>query len=93
MQPVISRNRNGDKFWYLNGVSHRADGPAVEWADGEKWWRTNGLLHRTDGPAMEWPSGDKEWYLDGYKVTFNAWLAKNTVLTEGEKVMFKLKYG
>lgn len=29
----------GNKTWYLNGVLHREDGPAVEWVNGYKsWW-------------------------------------------------------
>jgi len=29
----------GNKRWYLNGLLHREDGPAVEYADGNKeWW-------------------------------------------------------
>ena len=34
---------NGSKFWYLNGVSHREDGPAVERYDGTKYWYLNGV--------------------------------------------------
>jgi hypothetical protein len=93
MQPTMTETFHGDKFWYLNGVSHRTDGPAVEWADGEKWWRTNGLLHRTDGPAIEYANGYKEWYLDGCEVTVNEWLEKNPDMIEEEKVMYKLQYG
>jgi hypothetical protein len=92
-QPVITTNKHGDTFWYLNGVSHRTDGPAVEWGDGEKWWRANGLLHRTDGPAMEWPNGDKEWYLDGQEFTVDEWLDQNTDMSDEEKVMYKLEHG
>ena len=33
---------NGDKFWYLNDVLHREDGPAIEYANGEKFWYLNG---------------------------------------------------
>jgi hypothetical protein len=32
----------GDKFWLLNGESHRVDGPSSEWADGHKTWYLNG---------------------------------------------------
>ena len=52
------------KFWYLNGILHREDGPAVEYADGSKYWVLNGKLHREDGPAIEYVNGDKEWYLN-----------------------------
>ena len=56
---------NGTKYWYLNGVLHREDGPAIENVDGGKAWYLNGLLHRGDGPAVERTDGDKEWYLNG----------------------------
>ena len=30
---------NGTKRWYLEDKRHRADGPAIEYADGDKrWW-------------------------------------------------------
>ena len=51
--------------WYKNGVRHREDGPAIEYADGRKQWYLNGLLHREDGPAFEWADGEKQWYLNG----------------------------
>ena len=56
---------NGDKCWYLNGKSHRTDGPAVEFANGNKYWWLNGKLHRIDGPAAEWADGYKAWYING----------------------------
>ena len=33
---------SGTKKWLLNGVLHREDGPAVEYADGSKGWYLNG---------------------------------------------------
>lgn len=57
---------DGDKYWYLNGLRHREDGPAVEYSDGsKKSWYLNGLLHREDGPAIEFSDGTKAWYLNG----------------------------
>jgi hypothetical protein len=40
MQPVITTNRFGDKFYRLNEKLHRTDGPAIEWSgpDGNEWW-------------------------------------------------------
>jgi hypothetical protein len=55
---------NGAKAWYLNGLRHREDGPAVELANGTKDWWLNGQLHREDGPAIEYSFGDKAWYLN-----------------------------
>jgi len=60
-------DKDGSKFWYLNDVLHREDGPAEEWADGDKYWYLNGLRHREDGPACEWADGDKYWYLNGLR--------------------------
>ena len=54
-----------DKEWYKNGVFHREDGPAVEWATGYKEWFINGKLHRIDGPAIIFPHGDEYWYYKG----------------------------
>jgi hypothetical protein len=33
---------NGDQYYYLNGYSHREDGPAIEHANGHKFWFVNG---------------------------------------------------
>jgi hypothetical protein len=45
MQPVITVNKYGDKFWKLNARLHREDGPAIEWATGEddKEWYLFGI--------------------------------------------------
>jgi hypothetical protein len=61
----MTTNSNGDREWYVNGVRHRTDGPAVEWADGDREWWLNGAPHRTDGPAVEWADGTREWYVNG----------------------------
>jgi hypothetical protein len=44
---------NGTKIWYLNGLLHREDGPAIERPDGV-------------GPMAD---GSKEWFLDGKRYT------------------------
>jgi hypothetical protein len=64
-KPKLETNRRGDKYWILNEVYHREDGPAVEWIDGGKEWLINGEYHREDGPAIETSSGSKEWYING----------------------------
>jgi hypothetical protein len=71
--PEIRVSSKGTKEWRLNGLLHREDGPAIEWADGSKEWRLNGKSHRTDGPAIEWISTagvTKKWYLNGTKVSW-----------------------
>ena len=61
--------KNGDKYWHLNDILHREDGPATEHANGNKWWRRNVKLHREDGPAVELANGYKYWYLNGIRLT------------------------
>ena len=58
-------DNNGSKYWYINGLRHREDGPAVEYSDGYKEWWINDKLHREDGPAVEYSYGGKRWYLNG----------------------------
>jgi hypothetical protein len=65
-ESICEINECGNKRWYNeNGMLHRTDGPAVEFADGSKWWCVNGMIHRIDGPAIEDAIGYKEWWVDG----------------------------
>jgi len=57
---------SGDKYWFTeNGLLHRDDGPAVEYANGDKQWYVNGFRHRENAPAVEYISGAKRWYYNG----------------------------
>lgn len=69
---VVERD-NGTEWWYLDGVRHREDGPAIEKLNGEKHWMRHGKFHREDGPAREWANGDKEWWIDGKQMTEEEW--------------------
>ena len=61
---------HGNKYYCdKNGLAHREDGPAIEWADGSKEWYINGLNHRTDGPAAIFSNGAKYWYINGVQLT------------------------
>ena len=40
---TVKVSPKGTKFWYLNGLRHREDGPAVEFASGIKSWFLNGV--------------------------------------------------
>jgi len=63
-EPVMKVDEKGNKRWYLNGVLHRTDGAAIEYANGNKEWYLNGKLHREGGPAIEYAYGYKAWYLN-----------------------------
>jgi hypothetical protein len=54
----------GDKTVWFNqeGLTHRLDGPAVEYASGTKDWWQKGQRHRLDGPAVILADGTKEWW-------------------------------
>lgn len=65
---------NEYKKWYVNGVAHRDNGPAIEYANGKQVWMQNGQYHRDPhpetgicGPAIENPNNPKEnkWYKHG----------------------------
>jgi hypothetical protein len=65
---LIDEDEDIGKFWYLNGMYHRENGPAVELTDGYKAWWLNGKRHRTDGPAVEYTDGSKQWWLNGQQL-------------------------
>jgi hypothetical protein len=62
---TVEVDGKGTKSWYLNGLLHREDGPAIEYANGTKFWYLNDEPHREDGPAIEYADGTKYWYLNG----------------------------
>ena len=61
----IKVERDGTRLWYLHGVLHRDNGPAVERPEGDYRWYQFGKEHREDGPAIERPNGTKEWFRNG----------------------------
>jgi hypothetical protein len=64
-QSTLEVDQLGNKFWRLNGLLHREDGPAVEYINESKQWWLNGRLHRKEGPAFIYNDGGKYWYLNG----------------------------
>ena len=90
-EPVLEIDKDGTKWWYLNGELHRTDGPAIERLNGNKYWYLNGKRHRVDGPAIEYSNGNKYWCLDGVRYTFNEWL-ELTPISSQEKVKLRLMY-
>jgi len=76
----------GDKYWYLNGLYHREDGPAIEYANGDKYWYLNDKIHRINGPAIEYSNGDKYWFLNDKEVKEEDVINYN--ITEREYIKF-----
>ena len=58
----------GRNMYYLDGLLHRADGPALTWADGTQLWYLRGRLHRDGGPAVTGGPGGDEWWRAGERV-------------------------
>ena len=55
--------------WMLDGLWHRAGGPAHYDSDGyESWWKY-GERHREDGPAVIRKDGSQEWWLEDVHYT------------------------
>jgi len=104
-QPTMTVDRDGTKWWKLNGKLHREDGPAVEHADGYKTWYLHGKMHREDGPAFENANGNKAWFSndmrhreDGPAVEYangrKGWYLNNSLyedVFEWAKALLKLK--
>jgi len=68
---------NGTKRWFnADGLLHRLDGSAIEYADGDKIWYQNGRVHRLDGPAVECAHFGKFWFIEGEEYTEEQFLAK-----------------
>jgi hypothetical protein len=65
MKNSLIIDREGTKNYYLNGLFHRLDGPAIESVHGYKSWFQHGNLHRLDGPAVEAGNSYKSWYFHG----------------------------
>jgi len=63
-ESILTEDEYGNKYWTKkNGLLHRLDGPAIEWANGHKEWYKNGWIHRLGGPAVEHVDGRKEWWI------------------------------
>ena len=70
---TVKVHANNDKEWFLDGMRHRTDGPAIEFDNGAKRWYLDGKRHRIDGPAIEFADGTKYWYVDGKELTQAQW--------------------
>jgi len=56
---------SGNIHYYLNGLLHREDGPAIIFSHGTLEYFLNGEIHREDGPAIIFSHGRLDYYLNG----------------------------
>ena len=95
-KPICEIDTLGNKRWYLNGLYHREDGPAIELKSGTKKWLVNNKFHRLDGPAIEWNDGSCEWWINGFFVDeeITTWASDNDIdldnLTDVDKALIKI---
>ena len=64
-EPEMTVDEDGTEYWFLNGLLHREDAPAMIESDGSQRWYLNNQLHRTDGPAVILANGTQKWFLNG----------------------------
>lgn len=74
--------KDGNKKWYLNGVLHRLDGPAIQYKNGSRLWFVNGVPHREELPAVVLADGTLKWYINGCLHRLDG-PASKTSLSEG----------
>ena|ERR1700691_2655957 len=85
--------------YYLNGLLHREDGPAIIYPDGRIRYYLYGKRHRTDGPAVTHPNGNMYYYLNDKNIStkeVNDWIKENNipeVWNNSHKILFKLTFG
>lgn len=62
-------SKRGFRYWCNNEKWHRANGPAISYADGDQEWYLYGERHRTDGPAVMCGDGFTTWFWHGRYVS------------------------
>jgi hypothetical protein len=92
MKPTVEIDKQHNKYWYLNDLLHRVDGPAVEYACGDKLWYLHDELHRVTGPAVEWADGTHAWWLNGIRYPDLDEFCKAAKIIGEEKTFFLLKW-
>ena len=82
-KPICETDKDGNKWWSLNGKLHREDGPAIIRINGIKEYYIHNKRHRFDGPA--WISSvssfRNEWFINGKLVTDEIikWATENNI--------------
>ena len=56
---------DGDVY-LLNGIHHRANGPALMWYSGAWRWELFGFQHRYYGPSVS--GGEEIWVIHGRQI-------------------------
>lgn len=71
-------DKDKNVYYYVDGLLHREDKPAIEMVNGDKHWYYKGVPHRIDGPAVMYNSDKKdEFYYMGKKIEIDDFLIDN----------------
>jgi len=91
-EPYCIEYNNEIKYYKVNEILHREDGPAIIYFNRSRSWEwfINGERHREDGPAY-FDGNQILWYLNNKKYSFEKWL-KLTPISDEEVIFLKLKY-
>jgi len=93
--------RDGTLAWFLDGMRHRVDGPAIILVYKNKvsnFWFYKGMRHRVDGPAFEYYDGSHEWFINDVDLTseIKTWLLENNIaypFSKENEILFRLRWG
>lgn len=69
--------KNGYKEYYVKGVRHRLDGPALIEGTRKEFW-VNGKRHNLLGPAVEY-FNYREYWVNGEQLSLNEFNSLNTL--------------
>lgn len=74
---------DGSKYYYMHGVKHREDGPAIyDNVTKQTIWYFMGMMHREDGPA-------KIFYSDNKEICHNMWYKYGVLHNDKEAAYIK----
>ena len=70
----------GTRYWYYNNLTHRDNGPAIEYKNGDKFYYKKGHLSRLDGPSV-YIGKNKYYYINNIIYLKSAWAEKTKHIT------------
>lgn len=72
----VEDRSEGMKYYFLNDIVHRVDGPAVMDGAGYEAWYLRGEFHRTDGPAVVATGGFEAYYIHGVRLPLEEFIKR-----------------
>src|ERR1700691_6204728 len=92
----IAEYPSGILEYYLNGILHREDGPAVIWPNEIGEYFLKGKFHRVDGPVIIRNGSIQKYYINDENITeeVEEWIKENNIpyhknWNNSHKILFK----